>query len=135
LASNTGKASEAIFIKKIESQTKSKVFRLRDAADLYGINKRKVNAFGQPSDFLVVSQGAIWFAEVKSTQNKTSFSLDCLTPSQKAACLQVTSCGGDYRIYIHNLCSDTWYLMTGAEYVEYKKTVKSVKWENLNVLY
>jgi penicillin-binding protein-related factor A (putative recombinase) len=115
----------------MEKQPKTKVFRLRDAGDLYGLNKRKVAAFALPSDFIVVSGGYMFFAEVKSTQNKTSFSLDSLTPSQRAACLQVTSCGGDYRIYIHNLCTDTWYLMRGTEYVMYKKSVKSLKWEDL----
>jgi penicillin-binding protein-related factor A (putative recombinase) len=116
----------------MEKRRKTKVFRLHDAADLFGLNnKKKVSIFGLPSDFIVVSAGTMCFAEVKSTQNKTSFSLDCLTPSQKAACLQVTACGGDYRIYIHNLCTNTWYLMSGAEYMAHKKTAKSVKWELL----
>lgn len=115
----------------MESKPKTKVFRLRDAADLYGLNKKKVATFGLPSDFIVVSGGHMFFAEVKSTQNKTSFSLDALTPSQKAACIITTACGGDYRIYIHNLNTDTWYLMTGTEYVMYKKSVKSIKWNDL----
>jgi penicillin-binding protein-related factor A (putative recombinase) len=116
----------------MEKRKKTKVFRLHDAADLFGLNnKKKITIFGLPSDFIVVNNGSMFFAEVKSTQNKTSFSLDCLTPSQKAACLQVTACGGDYRIYIHNLNTDTWYLMSGSDYLRYKREVKSVKWEML----
>jgi len=115
----------------MESKPKTKVFRLRDAKDLYGLNKRKVAIFGLPSDFIVVSGGHMFFAEVKSTQNKTSFSLDALTPSQKAACIMTTACGGDYKIYIHNLITNTWYLMHGSEYVAYKKDVKSIKWNDL----
>lgn len=134
MATNNGKPSEHFFVKTIEALPKTKVFRLRDASDLYGLNKKKVAAFALPSDFIVVSAGKMLFAEVKSTQNKTSFSLDCLTPSQKAACLQVTACGGDYRIYIHNLCINQWYVMRGTEYILYKKTVKSLKWDQLNPL-
>lgn len=116
----------------MERIPKTKVFRMRDAADLYGLNKRRVAIFGLPSDFLVVSKGHTFFAEVKSTQSKTSFSLDCLTPSQKAACVQVVACQGDYRIYIHNLNTDTWYIMKGEEYVALKKNgIKSIKWSDL----
>lgn len=132
MAANTGKPSEAEFIKRIESKPKAKVFRLRDASDLYGLNKRKVAIFGLPADYIVCDNGAMFFAEVKSTQNKTSFSLDCLTPSQKAACVQTVACGGDYRIYIHNLHTGSWYLLHGSDYVQYKKqNLKSIKWENL----
>jgi hypothetical protein len=135
LSSNSGKLSESIFVKNIEAQPKAKVFRLRDASDLFGLNKKKVAIFALPADFIVVGQGKTIFAEVKSTQNKTSFSLDCLTPSQRAACLQVTSCGGDYRIYIHNLCTNTWYIVPGSAYVLYKKSnLKSIKWDDLCLL-
>lgn len=134
MSTNTGKPSEAFFVKQMENLGKTKVFRLRDASDLYGLNKKRVAIFGLPSDFIVVSNGAMFFAEVKSTQNKTSFSLDCLTPSQRAACLQVTSCGGDYRIYIHNITENKWYIMRGEEYILYKKSIKSLKWNDLCLL-
>jgi|ERR1041384_2027695 penicillin-binding protein-related factor A (putative recombinase) len=117
----------------MEKKPKTKVFRLRDAKDLYGLNKKKVATFGLPSDFIVVSAGQMFFAEVKSSQ-QARFSLDALTPSQKAACLIATSCGCDYRIYIHNIKTDTWYIMTGAQYQAYKTSVKSVKWEDLCLL-
>jgi penicillin-binding protein-related factor A (putative recombinase) len=135
MAANSGKLSESHFLKQMEGKGKTRVFRLRDAADLYGLNKKKVAVFGLPADFIVVSNGKMFFAEVKSTQNKTSFSLDCLTPSQRAACLQTVACGGDYRIYIHNMVEDVWYILTGEAYMLYKKSnLKSVKWEDLCIL-
>ena len=135
MASNNGKSSEQHFVKVMESKPKTIVFRMRDAADLFGLNKRKVAIFGLPSDFIVVTQGDMFFAEVKSTQNKTSFSLDCLTPSQRAACLQVISCGGQYHIFVHRLDGDRWYRIPGSDYVAFKKaSIKSIKWADLEEL-
>lgn len=135
MAANTGKLSEAIFVKTTEAKG-SVVFRMRDAADLFGLNKKKVAIFPLPSDFIIVERGGkTIFAEVKSTQNKTSFSLDMLAKGQKAALSKVTKQGGHYHIYIHNLITDTWYLMTGSQYLLYSSSsIKSVKWELLNVV-
>lgn len=110
------------------------VFRMRDAADLYGLNKKKVAIFPLPSDFIVVEKGGrTIFAEVKSTQNKTSFPLGMLEKAQKAALSKVTKQGGYYHIYIHNLNTNSWYLMTGSQYLLYvSSNIKSVKWELLN---
>lgn len=135
MAANSGKLSENVFVKTMESKG-SVVFRMRDAADLFGLNKKKVAIFPLPSDYLIVEQGGkTIFAEVKSTQSKGSFSLDMLTNGQKAALVKVTSRKGHYHIYIHNLNTDTWYLMTGSEYLIYHKAgMKSVKWEILNAM-
>ncbi len=136
MAANSGKLSEAAFIKTMESKG-SVVFRMRDAADLYGLNKKKVAIFPLPSDFIVVEKGGrTIFAEVKSTQSKTSFALGMLEKGQKAALSKVTKQGGLYHIYIHNLNTNTWYLMTGSQYLLYVSSeIKSVKWELLNVLH
>lgn len=133
MAANTGKLSEAKFVKTMESKG-SVVFRMRDAADLFGLNKKKVAIFPLPSDYLLVEEGGkTIFAEVKSTQSKASFSLDMLTQGQKVALVKVTSKRGNYHIYVHNLNTNKWYLITGSEYLIYRKAeMKSVKWEMLN---
>jgi penicillin-binding protein-related factor A (putative recombinase) len=113
------------------------VFRLRDAADLHGINKRAVAAFATPSDYIVVSPNGMFFAEVKSTNNKTSFPFSMFTKGQKAAMARcfMANAGGRYRVYIHNLITDTWYTLTANQYMTlFREGVKSVKWEDLSIL-
>lgn len=133
---NTGKPSEQTFEEQIAAGG-GVVFRMRDAADLHGLNKKRVAAFGQPSDFIVVSPLGMFFAEVKSSNHKTSLSLDCLTRSQKAAAAKcaIANAGQHYRIYIHNMLTDQWYIMYAYEYVVLVRGgVKSVKWQDLKPL-
>lgn len=133
---NTGKPSEQIFVDTLEAKD-AIVFRMRDKADLYGLNKRNVAAFGQPSDYIVVTPRGMFFAEVKSSNNATSFPLGCLTRAQKAAATRchIGNAGGFYKIYIHNMVTDRWYIMTGTRYViAVKAGKKSIKWEDLQPL-
>lgn len=134
MASNTGKPSERIF----EENVSGLVFRLRDKADLVGLNGGKnVAAFGNPSDFLIAGRGGLFFAEVKSTTNATSFSLSCFTSAQKAAIykLHKRGLGHLYRIYIHSLHSNTWYHLTADSFMEAASTgKKSIKWKDLTTL-
>jgi hypothetical protein len=134
---NTGKPSEQIFQERIESLGGA-VFRLRDQADLHGLNKgKKLVAFGQPSDFLVVAANGVFLAEVKSSNNKTSFPLSCFTAAQKVgmAKCQFVNGGKHYRIYIHNMVEDKWYIMDGGRVVHLiRDGVKSIKWNDLKLL-
>ena len=134
---NTGKSSEAIFEEECSAHG-GVVIRLRDKADLVGLNKNKnVAAFGQPSDFIVVAPQGMFFAEVKSSHNKTSFPLDCFTRAQRATmgrCV-LARAGKHYRVYIHNVLTDTWYISDATQVVNILKSgVKSIKWANLKPL-
>lgn len=135
MAGNTGKNSEKLF----EENLVGLVFRLRDKADLVGLNKGKnVAAFGNPSDYFIVTKTGGYLAEVKSSLNKTSFSLSGFTPAQKAAITRCHKAGfGDrYLIYIHSLHLDQWFLITATDY--YNAIIlekrKSIKWNLLNSL-
>lgn len=133
MASNNGKNSEAFF----EANVSGIVFRLRDKADLVGLNKGKnVAAFGNPSDYLVATPEGVHFAEVKSTVSRTSFSLSSFTPAQKSAIsrLHKHGLGHLYKIYIHALHSDTWYQMNASEFYEtiMNEKRKSKKWQELS---
>jgi len=134
---NTGKPSEAIFEDEV-TKLGGVVFRLRDQADLVGLNKNaRVKAFGQPSDFFVVSPLGCFMAEVKSSNNKTSFSLDCFTRTQKAAMARchLSNSGRHYRIYIHNLLTNVWYRIDATTYVTtINSGSKSIKWSDLKPL-
>lgn len=134
MSANDGKASEAIFMANYPGL----IFRLRDKRDLMGLNKGKnVAAFANPSDFIVAASDGMRFAEVKSSLNKTSFSLSCFTPSQKAAMYKLHKRGlGDlYRVFIHSLHHNQWYEITGSDVVEnLGQGIKSIKWKNLTTL-
>lgn len=134
MVSNTGKPSEKIF----EENVSGLVFRLRDKADLVGLNGGKnIAAFGNPSDTILVTTQGAFLAEVKSSVNTTSFSLSCFTPAQKAAIYKLTKrgLGKFYRIYIHSLSTDTWYLITADDFMNVMLTgKKSIKWKDLPIL-
>ncbi len=134
MASNTGKNSEKIF----EESVSGLVFRLRDKADLVGLNGGKnVAAFGNPSDNILVTDEGVFLAEIKSTVNATSFSISCFTPAQKVAIYKMVKrgLGHFYRIYIHSLHTDTWYLITANDFMQIVSTgKKSIKWKDLNIL-
>lgn len=131
---NTGKNSEQFFMDNVSGL----VFRLRDKADLVGLNGGKnVAAFGNPSDYFLIQEDWTGLAEVKSSVSTTSLSLSCFTPAQKAAIYKCHKRGfGDrYRIYIHSLDLDQWFLMTASDYM--KQIIsgkKSIKWQELTSL-
>ena len=131
---NTGKPSEKLF----EENVSGLVFRLRDKADLVGLNGGKnVAAFGNPSDNILVTDSGVYLAEVKSTTNKVSFSLSCFTPAQKAAIykMQKRGYGRFYRIYIHSLSTNQWYLIDADIYMATLQSgKKSIKWKDLITL-
>lgn len=132
--SNNGKSSEKFFEESVDGL----VFRLRDKADMVGLNGGKnVAAFGNPSDFFLLTSKSGYLVEVKSSTNTTSFSLSGFTPSQKMAIYKCHKLGyGEkYRIYIHSLHLNQWYMITADDYM---KTInqgkKSIKWTELNTL-
>lgn len=134
MPTNTGKPSEDFFQENVSGL----VFRLRDKADLVGLNGGKnVAAFGNPSDYFLIQQDGGYLAEVKSSNNATSFPLSCFTAAQKAAIYRCSKrgFGSRYRIYIHNISTNQWYLMTADDFMNIiKQGKKSEKWKNLNIL-
>jgi penicillin-binding protein-related factor A (putative recombinase) len=130
---NDGKSSEETFEETMRLAGNA-VFRLRDKRDLHGLNGRSVAAFGQPSDYVVVSSMGAFLAEVKSTSEKTSFPLSCFTKAQLAAMSQCVACrvGDYYHIYIHNLNDNKWYC-TDADGIimTLKSGKKSIPWNQL----
>ena len=131
---NTGKPSEQIFVENVSGL----VFRLRDKADLVGLNKGKnIAAFGNPSDFWLIQDEGAYLAEVKSSVNPTSFSISGFTAAQKSAIYKCAKKGyGDrYRIYVHCLDNNIWYLMTANDFMNLiDNDRKSIKWSEMNIL-
>jgi hypothetical protein len=131
---NDGKDSEAIF-ESVMQKRGFVLFRLRDKRDLHGLNGRSVAAFGQPSDYIVISTDSAVLAEVKSSHEKISFPLSCFTAAQRAAMAHCMAgnVGHLYYVYIHNLHTNQWYLTTAKRIVQtFKDGKKSIRWNDLN---
>lgn len=131
---NTGKPSEQIFEEAMRRQ-KNAVFRLRDKADLYGLNKKNVAAFGQPSDYIVITKEGAFLSEVKSSNHPTSFPLSCFTRAQRAAMAmcEANNVGHYYLVFIHNMLENKWYISNAKAIIKTVKSGrKSIKWSNLN---
>ena len=126
---NTGKASQQEF----EVRFRGHVIRVPDAADLTGLNGgRPVADFPKPSDYLAIDKRGIQFAEVKSSQNATSFPYGNIEKGQRAAATLCALAGAMYFFYLHNLNTREWHLLTAAEFVADIKAGKgSRKWTEI----
>lgn len=113
---NDGMTSEAIF----DAHWK----RLGKKACVYSfVDTRKLRGAGgkgfanaRPSDRIVAFDGEIFYAEVKSTENKTSFPYANIEPMQLGWARRITLAGGKYFFFIHALKLDQWFKVP-AEYV------------------
>lgn len=130
---NDGTLSQDTFIALMEAQPKTKVFRLRDKKDLMGLNRgRKVAAFPVPSDYIVARQGELFFAEVKSIEDKDRFDYSNIQPGQRSAASMSAACGSPYWFFIHSLRLNKWFQLSGAEfYADVKAGKKSRRLDDL----
>ncbi|WP_454287288.1 hypothetical protein [Rhizobium arsenicireducens] len=110
MAKNTGKPSEEAFEAAWNRIGKRAYFyRIPDAAEHYGRAGKIIHARPTPSDYILTVDGLTAYAEVKSTQNRTSLPFSLLKKGQTVAGRQVLAAGGVYLIFAHNLLTDTWY--------------------------
>jgi len=110
MAKNTGKASEDKWEAHFTSLGKQAYFyRVVDAAEVRGRTGKIGFIRPAPSDYVLVHRGRTSFAEVKSTQNPTSFPFSLLRVVQSSIATRVLAAGGDYDVYAHNLITDVWY--------------------------
>jgi penicillin-binding protein-related factor A (putative recombinase) len=108
---NTGKPTEKLFESVWDRMgKKAYYYRIPDAAELFGRNRGTIlNVRPTPSDYVVTTDGSSFYAEVKSSQNKTAFPFNLFKKGQSAAAPQVLSAGGAYFVFAHNLTTGTWY--------------------------
>lgn len=66
----------------------------------------------QPSDFIVVWNGIIFFAEVKSTKSTTGIS-SSLFKNQAAQKLKILNAGGIYYFFVKRISTGQWYRLPG----------------------
>lgn len=108
---NTGKPSEKIFDDYWTLKGKAAhVFAFTDASKATGQNRRVVHIDAQPADRLVTENGAIHYAEVKSTATEVDrFEFKLLKKTQRAFAKMIRAAGGPYYVYMHFIQTDEWF--------------------------
>src|SRR5690606_30854623 len=111
---NTGKPSEETFDRHFTRLGKrAYVHAFTDASEVNGMNKgrgRITNVKAQPADRLVVLDGEMFFAEVKSSVTTDErFDFKLLRTTQGSAAAQALAAGGQYWIYYHHIRTDEWF--------------------------
>lgn len=113
---NTGKPSEEIFDTHfLRLGKRAYVHKFTDASEVTGMNKGRVgsgfvNVKAQPADRLVVLDGQMFLAEVKSsTALHDRFDTKLLKKGQNAAGAQAIAAGGAYWIYYHHIATGEWF--------------------------
>lgn len=107
-------------------------YRFEDARAVMGaLKSQKVIVQGRPSDFLVTDSGVTFFAEVKSSENPTSFPLSNIKKPQWNACRRTVAAKGLYFFYIRKEPELVWFKVPGAFFLSLQDDdIKSVKWEH-----
>jgi hypothetical protein len=124
MTKNTGRPSQILFESYFASLGKrGYCHRFTDLSDLRGLNKGKaLVAEAQPSDYLVVEDGEMYCAEVKSTTGK-NFSTGQIETSQRNHAKRILAAGGRYYFIIHDKQNNDWYKVPAIVFTEATKTV------------
>ena len=133
MAKNTGKPSEQKWEDHFTGLGKVAYFyRVVDAAEVRGRTGKIGFIRPAPSDYVLVHSGRMSFAEVKSTQAKTSFPFSVLRTTQSAVATMVIAAGGTYDVFIHNINDDCWYRVPYQLIQSVKDSGRSsIPWEQL----
>lgn len=109
-------------------------YKFEDARAVMGaLQSRKVIVQGRPSDYLVTDRGVTFFAEVKSSENPTSFALAGIQKAQWNAARQVSAANGLYFFYIRKEPEQIWFKVSAVFFISLADAgIKSIKWEFLN---
>ncbi len=111
------------------------LYRIADLSDLRGISGKgsQVKANPVPADYLVIHpHNGFHYAEVKGTENATSFSFSLIRPSQMNHARRATTARkGSYWFYIFSTSLIQWYRVP-AEVILSETTKKSLTWAELS---
>lgn len=133
---NTGSHSEQEFQRKMKRYhgKKCKIYKVTDTKEVRG-RSGSGSTKKQPCDFMVTELGVMYYCEVKSSQNKTSFPFSNIKPHQFTAAKSQLLAGGYYTFMLHNLNTNTWYDVPAYIILSLRSEGKqSIKWDELNDL-
>lgn len=110
-------------------------YQFHDTREAMGAaGSRRVFTDARPSDFVVTASGRMFYAEVKSCSNETSFPFSGVRKEQWNACIQQVAAGGGYFFYVRKEPEKIWYTLPGAFMVSlFNAGVKSVKWSEIEI--
>lgn len=129
MARNTGKPSQEIFEATfVKLGKRAFVYRVTDSAEVRGMSGAGYTK-RQPSDFIVTENGAMYYAEVKSTSSRTSFSFSQIEPGQWRGARQQVAAGGDYFFFIHRKATGDWFKVPARVILDHPR--KSMTWTEL----
>ena len=130
---NTGTEAQdewEVLMRKIY-RNKAHIHRVTDSAEVRGMAGAGFTK-PQPSDYIVTVGGRMFYAEVKSSNNPTSFPFKDITLGQKAAAKKQMAAGGEYFFYIKNMLSGRWYEVPASIIFSVMEAGhQSVKWSLL----
>lgn len=133
MAKNDGKVAEAWFEAHFASFGKQVMMHVFE--DMYQARfKTGKGALtkAQPADYLITENGITLFAEVKSSENVTSFPFSDIRTSQWQTARKQVAAKGEYDFFILNLTKNAWYRVPAKYLLEHKDSgFRSIKWKLL----
>ena len=107
------------------------VFRLTDTAAAKATGGKGAFVAAQPSDYICVVDGQWFFAEVKSTTDRTSFHFSNIRKGQIAASRRTVAAGGTYLFFVKSEELEQWYCIPASVIHTTLRAKKSMTWNEL----
>lgn len=110
------------------------IYEFEDQKALVGLNKGKsLGSRAKPCDYIVIDNGQVIFAEVKSSHDPTAFRFSMIRVTQHGFAKLITHAGGRYHVYIKNMATEEWFCVPYEAIAECVK--QSMSWAVLRQHY
>jgi penicillin-binding protein-related factor A (putative recombinase) len=107
------------------------VERLTDTAYVRGVTGLKKSIKdAQPADYVIVFDGWMSYAEVKSTAKEPSFSFSMISKNQWRAARKAIAAGGNYTFFIRRESTSEWYVVPAIVFIDHD--AQSMKWTTID---
>lgn len=109
------------------------LFKFHDTRAAMGVTgTRNVKTTEHPSDYILTDNGVMLYAEVKSSENKTSLSFSNIQKGQWSAAIRQVAAGGLYIFFIYSFHLKMWYKVPARVLIEQQQIRQSIKWSELS---
>lgn len=126
------KSAEEEFVASFDRYGKEAyVCRLTDTAAAKATSGKGAFVQAQPSDYIVVLQGQMFYAEVKSSNHEVSFPHSNIRKGQMAAARKTVAAKGTYLFFLKNLVTNQWYCVPASVIIADNKVKKSTRWADI----
>lgn len=128
------KEAEKVFEGSFKAHGKrAAVFRLPDTAVVKALAGPKAFLPAQPADYIVVCDGEMYFAEVKTTTDRDAFHFSNIQKEQMASSRRAVAAGGIFLFFIHSGAHNQWFCVP-AQLIHQTMLVekrKHLKWSEI----